>query len=695
MITDYTSRKNEVLAAYERFEKTINSLTSIAKEAELPDPIEQLKASLKDAQQKAENIRADRFRLMIAGEAKSGKSTFINAYLGVELLPMDVKQCTSSIIELKYGDRLKLISTYSDGRTESIDDEEAVRRFLKDNAALNDKWRDIPVPTINHEILVKAGLRGKGKGREIHIPEGEIKDLLAAPEVQAANIHNIVDYNAKIRRYINEKKDKWKNIVTKIEIYFPFNKELKGIEIIDSPGVCARGGVAEITSAYIEKANAIIFLKPISGQALESSQFNEFLKNASVERNREALFLVLTRATNVTPAELNLLKEEARKQFSTGILQEHNIIIVDSKAELYANRFGDEENIQGQIRLLNAEGTLDDFVKSIWFDAMGDKLAFLDGLRHKSGFVQINEALSTFGRKAHYIAFSELLGVLSKVYNRVLGDLQFQIDILRQKAEDPIKLAKKIGEIKKELENIQLKMNVGVNEIIDDYAGEYSPIKKKAESAVENFKKKVASINPDSENAFEMLETQSFQKIDEFKKLQKELQHEVVGKCNNLLVALSDASAIPYTSLEPDFSEETFRQIKKSTEKKAVETRSYEEGVTFKETKTYSIYSRPKHFGFIKNNISERLDKIKNDLMDNLGEFVRTIGDQYIFELTKTFKEKCAELDAIEKAKMNAERIQIIIRKLEDLRSVFSIAVSENNKLNGGIKKYEQPNRLQ
>lgn len=695
MITDYTSRKNEILAAYERFENHIYTLTLIARDAELPDPTEQLMASLKDAQQKAESIRADRFRLMIAGEAKSGKSTFINAYLGVELLPMDVKQCTSSIIEIKYGERLKLNSTYADGRTESIDDEVAVRRFLKENAALNDEWRDIPVPTINHEILVKAGLRGRGKGREIHIPEGDIKDLLAAPEVQAANIHNIVDYDAKIRRYIKEKKDKWKNIVTKIEIFFPFKDELKGIEIIDSPGVCARGGVAEITSTYIEKANAIIFLKPISGQALESSQFNEFLKNASVERNREALFLVLTRATNVTPAELNLLEEEAHKQFSTGILKKRNIIIVDSKAELYVNRFGYEEDVQGQIRLLNAEGTLDDFVKSIWFDVMGDKSAFLDGLRQKSRFDLINEALSTFGRKAHYIALSELLGVISKVYNRVLGDLQFQIDMLCQKAEDPIELGRKIEDIKEELENIRYKMNVGVDEIVNSYSGEFSPIKEKAESAVENFKKKVASIDPDSAKAFEELERHSFQKIEKFKLLQKDLQHEVVEKCNKLLVALSDGNTIPYTSLEPDFSEETFRQIKDTTEKSSVETRSYEDGLTFKETKTHSVYSQPKHFGNVKNNISERLRRIKNDLIGNLEDFIVNVGAQYMSELKNNFEKKITELEAIKKAKMDAERIQAIIGQLENLRTAFSIAISENNKLNGGIKKYEQPNRLQ
>lgn len=52
---------------------------------------------------------------MIAGEPKSGKSTFINACLGEKLLPMDVKQCTSAIVEIKYGDAFSVKATYADG----------------------------------------------------------------------------------------------------------------------------------------------------------------------------------------------------------------------------------------------------------------------------------------------------------------------------------------------------------------------------------------------------------------------------------------------------------------------------------------------------------------------------------------------------------------------------------------------------
>lgn len=91
MVTDYKSRKNEVLASYETVEELVAELQAYAAKIELPDPTERLGSLLSDIRSKAEKVRADKFNIMIAGESKSGKSTFINAYLEVELLPMDVK----------------------------------------------------------------------------------------------------------------------------------------------------------------------------------------------------------------------------------------------------------------------------------------------------------------------------------------------------------------------------------------------------------------------------------------------------------------------------------------------------------------------------------------------------------------------------------------------------------------------------
>lgn len=693
MVVDYKSRKNEVLASYETVEALITELQNYAETINLPDPTKNLEALLTDIRNKAEKVKEDRFNIMIAGESKSGKSTFINAYLGVELLPMDVKQCTSSIVEIKYGDTFSVRATYADGRQKTISGNDEAREFLKKNAALDDDYRDIPVPTINSEILVKSGLRARENGKKISIPNAEVEAMLKSPEVQGANIHNLPDYNERIRTYIEARKNNWKDIVTKIEVMFPFGEDLHGIEIIDSPGVCARGGVAEITSKYIENADAIIFLKPVSGQALESTQFNQFMNNASVERNKNALFLVLTRATNVTEKDLRQLEVEAHKQFSN--LDERNILIVDSKAELYAKSLADVEDIEAELRRLNQNGTLDDFVAKAYFETngmFGDTQDFIEKLQEKSRFKQVYDALNIFGRKAHYILLAALLDSINNLYAKLWNDMNSRIDMFKQKAEDPTELAKKIAEIKQELDIIQNKMSRGVDGVVRRFRGDKGVIRTEAEAAVEDFLASVGKIAPDSSDAFNQLKRLSLKKIDQFKELTKKVQLQVVAEFDEALVALSDKSSIPFESLKPDFTEATFKQIKESTKSKAVETRSYEEGLTFKKTKTYSVYVQNKHFNMVKNDILHRLDELKNDLIDNLEDFVENIRTRYIEELATNARGKKNELDAIMEAKATAEQIRDIVQELTVKADKINVARAETNKIKGGISKYVQHN---
>ncbi len=692
MVVDYKSRKNEVLASYETVEELITELRNYAEKINLPDPTANLGALLSDIRSKAEKVKADRFNIMIAGESKSGKSTFINAYLGVELLPMDVKQCTSSIVEIKYGDAFSVRATYADGRQKTISGDDEAREFLKKNAALDDDYRDIPVPTINSEILVKSGLRARAKGAQITISNAEVEAMLKSPEVQGANIHNLPDYNKRIKAYIEARKESWQDIVTKIEVMFPFGEDLRGIEIIDSPGVCARGGVAEITSQYIENADAIIFLKPVSGQALESTQFNQFMNDASVARNKNALFLVLTRATNVTEADLRRLEEEAHKQFSN--LDERNILIVDSKAELYAKSLAGVEDIEAELRRLNQNGTLDGFVYQAYFESNGrfDSDYFIEKLKEKSRFKQVYDALNIFGRKAHYILLAALLDSINNLYAKLGSDMNSRIDMFKQKAEDPTELAKKIAEIKQDLDIIQNKMSRGVDGVVRRFRGDEGIIRTEAEAAVKDFLASVGKIAPDSSDAFNQLERLSLKKIDQFKELTEKVQHQVVAEFDKALVALSDKSSIPFESLKPDFTEATFKQIKESTESKAYETRSYEDGVTFKKTHTYSEYVQNKHFDIIKKDILRRLNVLKNDLIENLEDFVENIRTRYIEELATNARSKKKELDAIMEAKATAEQIRDIIQELTVKADKLAAARAQAKKIEGGISKYVQHN---
>ena len=147
MIQDYNKTKDNVLTMYSDFCNLIAMIKG--------DKSSTYDSSLEVLAEQVENISQDKFLLMVVGEAKSGKSTFINAYLGIEILPVDVEQCTSAIIEIRYGEEITLIATYADGSTADIHDEQKIKDFLAVNAAVDDNYRAIPIAAINYEILLK------------------------------------------------------------------------------------------------------------------------------------------------------------------------------------------------------------------------------------------------------------------------------------------------------------------------------------------------------------------------------------------------------------------------------------------------------------------------------------------------------------------------------------------------------------
>ena len=160
------------------------------------------------------NSYKNKLVLMIAGEAKSGKSTFINAFLGKEILPTDAKQCTNSIIKIRYGEKLSLILKYMNS-SRIITNFEKIRKNLKEGASIDDKYRDLPVFLINNFIL---------KNKD-NINEKSIKDFIKSVEKENIYGYCYEEYSQKIKNYIQNKQN-WDKIITEIEISYPFENEV-------------------------------------------------------------------------------------------------------------------------------------------------------------------------------------------------------------------------------------------------------------------------------------------------------------------------------------------------------------------------------------------------------------------------------------------------------------------------------------
>ena len=675
MFTNYQQVKNDVLGIY-------NEFLAIVPKVNIP----LVAKSIEALEQQAINIKRDKFSLMVAGEAKSGKSTFINAFLGKNILPMHVKQCTSSIIEIRHGNDFSLKATYANGTIKTFLSEHDIQDFLVKNASLNDEFRDIPISTINHEILLKY---------KDNIPKSVISDLIKG--VQEENIYNLPqdEFAKKIRAYIDKMKNEWASIVTKMEISYPFNDEnLKGIEIVDSPGVNAQGRVGEITNDYINNANAIMFLKPLTGAALESTSFRRFLESASVDRNAGALFLVLTHSATKLPEEIETLREETLKLYShnekcnkenkKNVSKDH-ILRADSKVELFIKDIENMsiDDIEG---IISDEDKIDPFLLPPRNMRELNKEKYIELLSKKSNFYEIHKALNHFGRKAHYLALTEFLDRILKLYSIMEDDIKLKIELNKTKAKNPTELALRIDEIKRAVEDINNKIYKTVSEISSKYTGTDGIIIKRVEEGRRSFESDLAAI---TSSDIDELEKISFRRISESFAFQDAVLKKILAECNEALVALSQDNGISYTILEPDFTPEMFKELREKTRSGSTERIPYEEGITFKERKYRSEYSIRKHFEKIKSSITTRLQEIGNQVSANLRDFTREVLNTYKTELAKNARAKSDELNNLMEEKKTAEEIAKYIESMEYLLMNIERYKSIASERRGGLEDNE------
>ena len=66
-------------------------------------------------------LASNQLHLAVLGQMKRGKSSFINALLGAEILPTGVLPVTAIITEIRYGPTPEAAILYSNGRRETVD----------------------------------------------------------------------------------------------------------------------------------------------------------------------------------------------------------------------------------------------------------------------------------------------------------------------------------------------------------------------------------------------------------------------------------------------------------------------------------------------------------------------------------------------------------------------------------------------
>src|SRR4028118_134572 len=137
------------------------------------------------------NLRQGVFRLLVLGDMKRGKSTFLNALIGENLLPSDVNPCTALLTVLRYGALKKVTVYFKDGQSpEQIDFKEFKRKYTIDptEAKHLEQEKKQAFPNVDYAV-VEYPLPLLEKGIEIVDLPG-LNDTEARNELSLGYINN-------------------------------------------------------------------------------------------------------------------------------------------------------------------------------------------------------------------------------------------------------------------------------------------------------------------------------------------------------------------------------------------------------------------------------------------------------------------------------------------------------------------------
>ena len=278
--------------------------------------------SILDQQVKA--LKDGRYVLAVVGEAKAGKSTLINALLGERILPTDVLQSSSAVVEIFKSDKKFVEVRYADGHSERVHDDDSTPdvdeavEHLRSIGSLQDRYRSIPTVLIDAYIV--QGKIAKGTP----LPIGELRNRSGLPLDGKEQL---------VAEYVADRS--LAKIPVEIAFGFPLQYAFDELRLVDSPGVNAVGSVQDRTFAYLQKANAVLFVHSLEGP-VELGSFRNFIERIAPDTTKKALFLVLSKSGLLSEIELEEKVSQVLSLFSKWF-DPKRVIHVDSILQVVWN----------------------------------------------------------------------------------------------------------------------------------------------------------------------------------------------------------------------------------------------------------------------------------------------------------------------------------------------------------------------
>ncbi|MEM9215973.1 MAG: dynamin family protein [Cyanobacteria bacterium P01_F01_bin.150] len=168
------------------------------------------------------------FRLLVLGDMKRGKSTFLNALIGENLLPSDVNPCTAILTVLRYGLEKQVTVHFTSGRSPEVLDFKTFKQ-------------------------------------QYTIDPGEAKRLEADNESAFPDVSHAV-------------------------VTYPLELLERGVEIVDSPGLNDTEARNELSLNYLANCHAVLFVLRATQPCTLSER--RYLENYVKDRGLSVFFLI-------------------------------------------------------------------------------------------------------------------------------------------------------------------------------------------------------------------------------------------------------------------------------------------------------------------------------------------------------------------------------------------------------------------
>lgn len=147
-------QRQQVVTALKQLAQSLSSGDSSAEET--PTDSAEFQTVRQELGQVADRLRQSKFKIVILGDMKRGKSTLLNALLGEPLLPSDVTPCTAVLTVIRHGSSPQVTLQYQDDRpTESIDFETFKQNYTipPDTARQLEASHKEAFPDLSHAVI--------------------------------------------------------------------------------------------------------------------------------------------------------------------------------------------------------------------------------------------------------------------------------------------------------------------------------------------------------------------------------------------------------------------------------------------------------------------------------------------------------------------------------------------------------------